>query len=140
MTSFCHSVEVQAPAQRVWDIMSQPQRWPEWIPTFRRVALVSGSAGLGAVYRVEQPRLPPALMTVTDWQAGRGFTWASRTPLLRARGEHHIEESGPNQCGVRLELRFEGMLAPVAARLLRRLVTEYVSTEASALKTRAESS
>ncbi|WP_167772789.1 SRPBCC family protein [Ramlibacter humi] len=135
---FESSIDISAPAPAVWSIMERLEQWPDWAPTFRSVQRVRSPAGVGAAYRVEQPRLPPSIMTVTRWEPGRGFTWASRSAMLGARGEHDIEPMGANACRVHLALRFEGLFAPVAGRLMRRMVAAYVDSEATALKRRAE--
>lgn len=134
----CERIEIEAAAAHVWGIMADLERWPEWAPSFRRVARIGGPTGTGACYRVEQPRLPPARMVVTHWRPGEGFTWASRGALLGAVGDHVIESLGAHRCRVRLELRFEGLAAPVAERLLGRLTRDYVASEAAGLKAAAE--
>lgn len=138
MTGTSQSIDINASAQKVWSVMCELERWPDWAPTFHRVSRISPAAGRGAVYRIEQPRLPVARMTVDEWRRGEGFTWSSTKPLLRAQGLHWIEPITDDACRVRLEFRFERLLAPLVWLFIGKLVREYVESETRALKARAE--
>lgn len=139
MKRFQTSIEIRAPAEEVWQVLSGIERWPEWAPTFTRITR-GGTVGEapGAVYYVDQPRLPTARMTIDEWLPGRGFTWSATRPFLRAVALHSIEAVDPRTCRVDLEFRFEGLLAPLAGMTMGNLVKRYVATEARALKARVE--
>jgi len=131
---FCESIRIDAPAERVWAVMSDLAHWPEWTPTFSEVRQLGSPLGVGARYRVKQPRLPATVMTVVQWQPAQGFTWQSSSLGLRATGVHRIEPDGLHACTVLLQMAFDGLLARPVAFLLRGLVQEYVRSEAHALK------
>ena len=138
MREFLREVLIEADAPRIWDVMARMDEWPQRISSFRSiVALDSAPVGVGSRFRVEQPRLPPSVMTVTAWGPGRGFAWASTTPLLWAVGEHWIASRG-NTSVVTLRLRFDGLLSPLAGSLMRSLVERYMALEAAGLKSWAE--
>lgn len=138
--SFQVTLDIQADADTVWSVMRDLPTWPAWTPTFTAIQPAGGEAAgmVGRRYAVRQPKLPPTVMTIQSWEPGRGFAWASTTPLLRAWGNHVIRPVDSRRCSVTLELRFLGLAAPLARWLYAKLVREYVTQEAQGLKRRAE--
>ena len=138
MTEFATAVEISAPPEQVWAVMSDIERWPEWTDSVTRIErLDPGALAVGHRARIRQPRLLPAVWRVTALEAGRGFTWVTRSPGLRATGGHWVE---PAAAGSRaqLTLRFDGILAGLVARLFGALTTRYLALEARGLKERSE--
>lgn len=75
MTDFAIAVEISAPPDRVWAVMSDIEAWPEWTPTVTRVELLDpGPLAVGQRARVLQPRLPAAVWRITALGPGRSFT------------------------------------------------------------------
>ena len=140
-------VEVDASPERVWEVLSDVERWPEWTETVTRVTRLdpaspgSSSLGLGSRVRVEQPRLPSTEYVVTELDPGAGFTWVATGPGVRTTARHRIE-AGTGRGGrvrVRLSVRQAGPLGTVMGRLFfRRLTDRYLATEAAGLKARCE--
>ena len=136
---FTTSIVIAAPLERVWPLLAGVERWSEWTPTITRVtALAGGAARVGARYRVEQPKLAPAVYTVTSWQEPREFTWVMRSPGIEGVASHALT---PVDGGCRLDLRveFKGLLAGLIAALAGALTQDYIETEARCLKAAAES-
>jgi hypothetical protein len=87
---------------------------------------------------VRQPKFPPALWEVRELDdAGRSFTWVSRGPGMIVTARHSVEAHGPGSRGV-LSLRYEGLIAPLFARLTRGITERYLDMEANGLKKRSE--
>src|SRR5690349_2309125 len=138
MREFGTGIEISAPPERVWAVMSDIERWPEWTPSVTRVErLDPGPLAVGHRARIRQPRLLPAVWQVIALDPGRGFTWVTRSPGIRATGGHWVEGAGAGS-HVRLSLRFEGPLAGIVARLFGALTTRYIGLEARGLKERSE--
>jgi uncharacterized protein YndB with AHSA1/START domain len=113
---FLVSVEIAAPPDVVWSVMSDPEHWHEWTASVRSIRLLgNGPFRPGRRALVRQPRLPPAVWTVTAVDPGRSFTWKSGLPGMWVYGHHAVE---PVSGGTRaiLSLRFEGMLGGLLAR------------------------
>jgi len=133
------AVYIDAPPQKVFAVLCDVERWPEWTPTMTSVRrLDSGPFAIGSSAQVRQPKLRPNIWRVTELQDRRNFTWTTHSPGLRMTAGHLIEPEG---AGCRVELTFElsGLIAPVASRLYGGLIERYVATESLALKQRSES-
>ena len=138
MNAYAVSIDIQAPADRVWSIMSDIRRWHEWTPSITSIRrLDEGPLRVGSRAMVRQPRLPPALWRVTELEEGRHFSWVTGSPIARATGRHSVE---PLASGSRatLSLEFSGILGAFFARLLDDINRRYLSMEANGLKARSE--
>jgi uncharacterized membrane protein len=131
------NVDVNAPAERVWAVLADVARWPEWTDSIDDVRLHTDSLRVGSTAAVKQPRLPRSTWLVTEVEPGRGFTWVSRSGGVTTRAEHAIEPAEPG-CRVRLTLDQSGLLAPLVGALFGRLTRRYVDLEADGLKRRCE--
>ena len=139
MKRFSIQTEIDAPAQRVWDVMSDVERWPEWTGSITSVRLLGASRlEIGARALIKQPKFPPALWKVTAVDPGRGFTWVSVGPLLRVTAQHSITVT-PRGSQVTLALEYWGLIAELLARFTRGTVERYLELEANGLKQRSES-
>ena len=135
-----HTVTIAAPPERVWEVLVDVERWPERIPTVDSVErLDDGPLREGSRTRLRQPRLPEAVWTVTGLDAGRSFTWESRSPGIVISAGHVVERDA---AGSRLTLAVtvSGPMSPVGWLMTRRLTERYVATEAASIKQAAEDS
>jgi hypothetical protein len=97
--------EVDAPAEVLWGLLVDPERWPSWGPSVRSAELVGPPLGLGsrgAVTTVGGLRLP---FEITAFELGQRWTW--KVAGLPATG-HTVEVLAPDRCRV-------GFSVPVAA-------------------------
>jgi uncharacterized membrane protein len=138
MTEIIVTKSIRAPVARVWSIMSDIERWPEWTPTITTVErLDRAPLGVGARVRIAQPKLRPAVWTITEWKSDEQFIWESRAPGLRTVAEHSVRADASG-CSVRLVVRFEGLLGALVGRMYGRLTAEYMELEAEGLRARSE--
>jgi len=138
MRTFHKSIDIAAPPQRVWKVMIDVERWPEWTKSMKTVRRLDGGAfGIGSRAHVSQPKLLPTVWTVTRFDPDRSFTWSAASVGFRVSGSHSVE---PNGTGSRasLSLQFDGLLGGIVGRLLRKLNVEYMDMEAAGLKKRSE--
>jgi len=138
VTHFYITIDIQAPRDRVWAVMSDVEHWSEWTSTINSIRLLDpGPLAAGKKAVVRQPKLLPARWLVTEVEEGRSFTWTTRHPGVLVTARHSIEEVG--SCSrITLSLDFSGFLGPLFARLTRGLNTSYLDIEARGLKKRAE--
>src|SRR5215467_2460320 len=136
---FIKTVEIAAPADQIWNVMADVERWPEWTASVTSVKrLDAGPFGIGSRARVKQPKLLPAVWSVTILDPGRSFTWMSRMLGLRVLGSHAVESVG-DRSRVTLSIQFIGLFRAPAIRAFRKLNEEYLNMEAIGLKRRCES-
>ncbi len=133
-----HTFEVPAPPERVWQVMSDVERWHEWTPSITGIRRFGrGPFAVGSRALVRQPKLPPALWTVTDLQPGREFTWVSVAPGLRVAGIHRAEPA-PGGTRATLSVVMSGWFARPWWWLTEGITRRYVGWEAEGLKARCE--
>ena len=138
MPGLQHSVTIAAPPERVWAVVADVERWPERIPTVHAVErLDAGPLRVGSRTRLEQPRLPTAVWTVTELTEGSSYTWESRSPGVTVTAAHVVE---PHPDGSRLTLTVtvSGPMSRIGWLMTRSLTKRYVETEAASLRRVAE--
>jgi len=134
------SIHIAAPADIVWAVTEDVDRWPEWTPTMQSVRRVDdGPFDVGSSARIKQPGMPETTWTVTELVRGRRFTWSARTRGIHMRATHEL---APDGAGTRNTLRVEmsGLLAAMLAPLLRGAVRRALRQENEGLKARCERS
>ena len=138
MRQFAISIDVPAPPDRVWQVMSDVERWHEWTPSVSKIKRwKSGSLAVGHRAMVYQPRFPPAMWKVTAIEPGRSFTWVSVAPGLRVVATHGVAAAGSGTRAT-LSLDYQGLFGGLMARLTRAITERYLALEANGLKARSE--
>jgi hypothetical protein len=120
--------------------MSDVERWPEWTPTVTSVEVLDqGPLRVGTRVRIQQPRLPPAVWTVTVLELGRRFTWKTGGSALISVADHRIEPRGTSSMSrVTLTFEWNGWVAPLLRLFFSLGARRYVRIEAESLKRRCE--
>ncbi len=120
-----------------WAALCDVRRWSTWLPTVTSVTALDPTAeeGVGAAYRVVQPRLGEATWTITEWEQGTRFTWQSRRPGVTTIGTHELVETADGT-RARLGITWVGPLAWFARRAFGRMTQGYLDQEAAALADR----
>ena len=138
MRQFSIATDIAAPANRVWDVMSDVDRWHEWTPSITSVRrLTDGPFAVGTRVVIRQPKFPPAVWKVTAIQPGRSFTWVSVAPGLRVTG-HHAVEPTPTGSRATLSLDLQGVFGGLWGLLTKGITRRYIGYEAAGLKARSE--
>ena len=128
-------ITVDAPAERVWQVYSDVERWPEWtasVSTARFEAV--GPLAIGARVRIKQPRLPAVTWTVTALEPGRSWTWENRSPGATTSADHQLTPLDDGRTHVDLSIEQRGVLGRPLGWLLRRLTRRYLRLEAEGLR------
>jgi uncharacterized membrane protein len=135
MADFRYVVEIQAPPSRVWSVLLDVERWPEWTTSVARVKRLDlGPLTLGSCTRIDQPKLSSAVWKVTSLDEQRHtFAWSTRTIGTKILGVHQVERHGTG-CRVTLDLYYSGLLGSLISRLLRDLNRDYLQREGTGLK------
>jgi ligand-binding SRPBCC domain-containing protein len=123
MSKFARTIRIGAPLEAVWTTLADVEAWPAWASQFKRLErLEAGPLALGSRVRVRPRGLPGAVWQVTEYEAGRSFTWAARLlPGLQVIGGHVVSPDGEATLA-EFSLEAGGTLAALLSPLLRRTI------------------
>ena len=135
---FSISIDINAPADRVYEVMSEIDRWQEWTPSVTSIKrLDTGPFVVGSRAVIRQPKFPPALWTVIAIDGRRSFTWSNRAPGIKVIAHHSVDANG-DRSKATLSLKYQVLLGRLLARMTRGITTRYLAMEAKGLKARSE--
>jgi hypothetical protein len=137
MITFERAIDIAAPPARVWEVMSDGERWHEWTPSVARVTIYGKPLAVGSRALIRQPKFPPAWWKVTELVPGEQFTWISTAPGLRVIARHGVE-ARPGGTRATLRLSLDGWFGGWMARLTGAITERYLTYEAEGLKARSE--
>ena len=133
------SIDVAASPDRVWEVLVDVERWPEWTDSVSSVRpLDPGPLTVGSRVEVSQPRIPTGTYTVTALEPGSAFTWEQRQPGSTVSAHHECAPLPDGGTRVELSVAMGGVVGGFVGRLYRRLTARYLAMEANGLKARAE--
>jgi uncharacterized protein YndB with AHSA1/START domain len=136
---FTSNVDIEAPRERVWEVLSDVARWPEWTASMQRVRYVAGEHLVpGSRVQIQQPRMPVLVWDVTEVTPLESFTWITQSSGLTTQATHQIRERSAGGVTVTLGIRQSGGMAWLVGLLTGRLIRRYVRMEADGLKRRCE--
>ena len=134
------TVDISAPPEVVWAVLSDVESWPAWTASITSVRPSSpDSLQVGSRVRIKQPRLPATVWTVSDLVEGERFTWTSTSPGVHTRASHRVVRTAKGSRAT-LSIDQAGALGRLVGRLYGGLTRRYVEMEAAGLKRRSEKS
>jgi uncharacterized membrane protein len=137
---FEQSIDIDAPQQRVWEVLGDLEAWPQRIETVDEVELLTPApVGEGSRVRLKQPKLGEAIWEVTAWEAPSYFEFRQQTGGITNVAGHRVEALDEGSSRLTLTLEMQGMLVPVFGRIFKGLTNRYMTTEAQGIKRAAES-
>lgn len=133
------SVAIDAPADLVWDVFTDVEKWPEWTASVTRLTGLDGpQIAVGRRFEIKQPRMPKLVWTVTDVDPGTSWTWVQRSPGGLTSARHVVSAVGIGHTLVRQELEQRGPIGSLVGALMRGMTQRYLGLEAQGLKARSE--
>lgn len=133
-----HTIEIDAPIERVWALTLDVEAWPEHTPTLTRVErLDAGPLAVGAQARIKQPAQRERVWTVTAIEPERRFAWATRMMGTTMTGGHHLTRTETGTMNT-LTVDIEGPLASLVGLALRGPIQKAIATENRGFKAAAE--
>lgn len=128
-------IEIAAPPEIVWEVLTAIDRWPEWDPDIRWTAL-DGGLSAGSTFRWKSG---PGTITSTirEVEPMRRIVWSGRTFGIHAI---HAWRLTPRDGGtaVATEESWDGLVVRIFRRQLRRTLERAVASGLRHLKTEAE--
>jgi Polyketide cyclase / dehydrase and lipid transport len=132
------SLETSAAPDRVWQVWSDINRWPEWNPDMKASHL-DGPLKLGATGNIDTRSGGKHDVVVTQFEQGRSFELESTAlPGTKMAIRASIAPSGS---GSRITQGFEprGLLAPIVGPMMGGAILKTFNSVLGGLKTRVES-
>lgn len=128
-------LEIAAPVETVWKVLTAIEDWPAWNPDVKSMALQGGVAE-GSVFRW---KTGPATITSTIQRVDRPrlIAWTGKTFGVRAMHIWHLEQRGVKTL-VRTEESFEGPVASIFRRSLRKTLETALADGLRHLKLESE--
>ena len=138
---FEKSIDIDAPAQRVWEVLTAIETWPRRIETVDTVEiLTSAPMDVGGRVRLKQPKLPEGIWDITVWDTSSYyFEWTQKTGGTTSVAGHRVQALGDRQARLTLTLDMRGLLVPLIGLFYKKLTNDYMTLEAKGMKRAAES-
>ena len=132
-------IAIDAPADVVWDVFSDVERWPEWTASVTELAALDGpDIAVGKRFEIKQPRMPRLVWEVTEVTPGASWTWVQRSPGGLTVARHDVIAKSTGGAEVRQLLDQRGPVGALVGLLMRRMTKRYLALEAAGLKARSE--
>lgn len=133
------SIEIDAPPQRVWDVFSDVQRWPEWTASVTSLVGRDGPAlEVGRRFAIKQPGMAKLVWKVTEIEPGSSWTWVQRSPGALVSARHDVIALPGGRTLVRQQLDQRGVFGALVGRLMANKTKRFLKLEAQGLKARSE--
>jgi len=132
------TVVISAQPPDIFRVLMDLEGWRQWTPSITRMSTLDGDRpGRGVKIKVLQPKLPPAIWTITEVDQDRALVWEKGSFGLRMLSGHFISDVAP---GTRVTIRitYEGALAGLAYWLSHKLTDRYMTMEINGLKEECE--
>ena len=118
--------------------MTDIERWHEWTPSVTSMTYMNGGTfSEGSKVKGRQPKLPPAVWTITRIDRGTSFEWTSTAAGLRVVASHSLEATSGGTRAT-LEIEMQGPLGGFWGWLTTDITQRYMGLEARGLKARSE--
>lgn len=133
------SVEIDAPAQLVWEVFSDVQRWPEWTASVTSLLGKDGAnLAVGKRFSIKQPGMSKLVWKVTEIDRGSSWTWVQRSPGVLVTARHWVTAQPGGRTLVRQQLEQRGVLGALVGRMMIKKTKRFLELEAQGLKARSE--
>jgi uncharacterized membrane protein len=133
------SIEIDAPAQLVWEVFSDVQRWPEWTASVTSLVGRDGAnIAVGKRFAIKQPGMSKLVWKVTEIDPGLSWTWVQRSPGVRVSARHDVIAQSDGRTLVRQQLDQRGVLGALVGRFMVKKTKRFLELEAQGLKARSE--
>ena len=136
---FEKSIDIDAPQQRVWEVLSDVEAWPQRIETVDTVELLTPAPiASGSRVRLKQPKLPEGTWDITVWDPPSSFEWTQKMTGATSVAGHRVEALGEDRARLTLTLEMRGFFIAIIGVFYKDLTNRYMNLEAEGMKRAAE--
>lgn len=133
------SIEIDAPAQLVWEVFSDVEHWPDWTESVTSLVGHDGpDLAVGKRFSIKQPGMSKLVWRVIEIDSGSSWTWVQRSPGAHTSARHDVIPQPDGRTLVRQQLDQRGPLGAVVGRLMMNKTKRFLELEARGLKARSE--
>ena len=133
------AIDIDARQQRVWDVLSDLEAWPDLIETVDLVELLTPApVSEGSRVRLKQPKLPEGTWDITVWDAPSYFEYRQQSGGVAVVAGHRVEALEEGRSRLTLTLDMRGVLVPLVGLFYKGLTNRYMTIEAEGMKRAAE--
>ncbi len=134
-----HTIKINAPIKKVWEITTDIDQLPEVTPTIERVGrLTPGELAVGDQFKLWQPDLMAAVWTVTEVDPKRFvFSWKRKLGLATLTATHRLKQNKKG-CDSLLSLEVTGLGSSLVERAMKSKAETSLEAENQAIKVAAE--
>ena len=138
---FEKSIDINASPQRVWEVLSGIEAWPQRIGTVDTIkVLTAPPIDTGTQVRLKQPKLPDGIWEINVWDVPFYFEWTQKQSGVTSVAGHRVDSLGERRARLTLTLDMSGLLVPLIGLFYKNLTNEYMDREAEDIRRAAESS
>ena len=134
-----HRIGVAAPADTIWELLADVERWPAWNPLYPQA---KGKLGIGAPLKLTEalPGRPPRNVSpvVVDWEPLAQILWRENGLMGRTVRYIEIEILTETGCIFANGAFFHGLLGEQEAKTHRRAIHQGYERFGQAVKQLAE--
>lgn len=85
------SIEIEAPAELVWQVFSDVEHWPDWTASVTSLVARDGAGlAVGKRFAIKQPGMSKLVWKVTEIDPGKSWTWVQRSPGVQVIARHWV--------------------------------------------------
>jgi hypothetical protein len=128
-------IEIAAPAETVWDVLTEIERWPSWNPDVKSMSM-EGPVAEGSVFRW---KAGPGQITsmIRRVEPPRLIAWTGKTLGIKAIHFYRLEPLNGKTIA-RTEESYEGLVARLLRRSLQKTLDRALADGLRYLKNEAE--
>jgi ligand-binding SRPBCC domain-containing protein len=133
------SIEIGAPAETVWAVFVDVERWAEWTPSIERIVALDGPGiEVGKRFEIKQPRFPKLVWEVTEVDPGVSWAWRVRSLGATTVATHEVVPQSGGRTLVKQRIDQRGPIGVVVGVVTRGLTKRYLELEGQGLEARSE--
>lgn len=139
MTRIEHSLDIAAPAERVWALTVDVAGWPRLTPaTVTSVTRLEDTPlSVGSRTRIKQPGQRPTVWTVDRLDEPNRFRWSAKVGTISMVADHRIESTAAG-CRNHLSIELGGFGSGLLARIAGERIKATIATENECFRRAAE--
>jgi hypothetical protein len=130
--------QINSRPEHIFTVLKELSQWNQWTKSIIAISFLKNDRfKTGAKIKVLQPKLLPAIWTITEISENKSMVWKKKSTGLKMTANHFIQDFGEGSI-VKLQIIYQGFLAMFFYRLTSSLTDTYLTMEIAGLKKKCE--